>query len=70
MNFIDGKLVELGRVSGSRSIRVCAHALNLPFDAACRSQMGQEVILGLRPERITDARSAHNVEDAVCSRSK
>ncbi len=27
-----------------------------------KSHVGREVILGLRPERITDARSAHNVE--------
>jgi multiple sugar transport system ATP-binding protein len=29
-----------------------------------RSKVGQDVILGLRPERITDSRSAHDVSDA------
>jgi multiple sugar transport system ATP-binding protein len=34
--------------------------LNLPFDSAkVKSHIGREVILGLRPERITDARGAH-----------
>ena len=34
--------------------------LNLPFDSAkVKSHVGREVILGLRPERITDARGAH-----------
>ena len=32
----------------------------LPFDSAkVKSHVGREVILGLRPERITDARGAH-----------
>jgi multiple sugar transport system ATP-binding protein len=66
MNFIDGKLVEAGSGIGLEiDTGVSRTVLNLPFDAASvRDKIGQNVILGLRPERITDARSAHNVEDA------
>jgi multiple sugar transport system ATP-binding protein len=66
MNFIDGKLVEAGSGIGLEvDTGVSRTVLNLPFDAAAvRGKIGQNVILGLRPERITDARSAHNVEDA------
>jgi multiple sugar transport system ATP-binding protein len=66
MNFIDGKLVEAGSGVGLEvDTGVTRTVLNLPFDAAAvRGKIGQNVILGLRPERITDARSAHNVEDA------
>ncbi|MGH8781310.1 ABC transporter ATP-binding protein [Paraburkholderia sp.] len=65
MNFIQGKLVEQGSGTGLElDTGAWRGVLNLPFDGKVRSHMGREVILGLRPERITDARSAHNVEDA------
>ncbi|WP_118179465.1 ABC transporter ATP-binding protein [Paraburkholderia phosphatilytica] len=66
MNFIQGKLVEQGAGVGIElDTGVKRTVLNLPFDTAkVKSQVGREVILGLRPERITDQRSAHNVEDA------
>jgi len=65
MNFISGKLVESGSGVGLElDTGVARQVLNLPFDAApLRSKVGQEVVLGLRPERITDARSAHDVDD-------
>jgi multiple sugar transport system ATP-binding protein len=66
MNFINGKLVDAGSGVGLElDTGVTRQVLKLPFDAAkLRGKVGQEVILGLRPERITDSRSAHNVEDA------
>jgi multiple sugar transport system ATP-binding protein len=66
MNFVTGKLVEAGSGVGlSLDTGLKQHVLNLPFDAnRLRGKVGQEVVLGLRPERITDSRSAHNVEDA------
>jgi multiple sugar transport system ATP-binding protein len=40
---------------------VARNVLNLPFEAnKVRGHIGQEVVLGLRPERITDARSSHD----------
>ncbi|CAG4904419.1 ABC transporter ATP-binding protein [Paraburkholderia gardini] len=64
MNFIQGKLVEVGSGVGVElDTGVSRGVLNLPFDSGkVKSHIGREVILGLRPERITDARSAHNVE--------
>ncbi len=63
MNFIQGKLVEQGSGVGLEiDTGVKRSVLNLPFDGVLKSHVGREVILGLRPERITDARSAHNVE--------
>jgi len=66
MNFIQGKLVEQGSGVGVEiDTGIKRSVLNLPFTSAkVKGQVGKEVILGLRPERITDARSAHNVEDA------
>ncbi len=62
MNFINGKLVEQGSgIALEIDTGVKRGALNLPFDAAkLKSHVGREVILGLRPERITDVRHAHN----------
>ncbi|MEX3955059.1 ABC transporter ATP-binding protein [Trinickia sp. EG282A] len=62
MNFIEGKLVEQGAGVGIEiDTGVTRRALNLPFNAnRLNGSLGQNVILGLRPERITDARSAHN----------
>ncbi|HEV3425052.1 MAG TPA: sn-glycerol-3-phosphate ABC transporter ATP-binding protein UgpC [Paraburkholderia sp.] len=66
MNFIQGKLVEQGAgVAVEIDTGVKRGVLSLPFNTArVKGYVGKEVILGLRPERITDARSAHNVEDA------
>jgi multiple sugar transport system ATP-binding protein len=66
MNFIQGKLVEQGSGVGVEiDTGIKRSVLNLPFASAkVKAQVGKDVILGLRPERITDARSAHNVEDA------
>jgi multiple sugar transport system ATP-binding protein len=66
MNFIQGKLVEQGSGVGVEiDTGIKRSVLNLPFDSPkVKGHVGKEVILGLRPERITDARSAHNVEDA------
>jgi multiple sugar transport system ATP-binding protein len=66
MNFIQGKLVEQGSGVGVEiDTGIKRSVLNLPFTSAkVKGHVGKEVILGLRPERITDARSAHNVEDA------
>ncbi|NIE67622.1 MULTISPECIES: ABC transporter ATP-binding protein [Burkholderiaceae] len=62
MNFINGKLVEQGSGVGIElDTGVARNVLNLPFEAnKLRSHIGQEVVLGLRPERITDARSSHD----------
>ena len=62
MNFINGKLVEQGSgIALEVDTGVKRGVLNLPFDAAkLKSHVGREVILGLRPERITDVRHAHN----------
>ena len=64
MNFIQGKVVEAGSGVGIElDTGVARGVLNLPFDSGkVKSHVGREVILGLRPERITDTRSAHNVE--------
>jgi multiple sugar transport system ATP-binding protein len=66
MNFIQGKLVEQGSGVGVEiDTGIKRSVLNLPFTSPkVKGHVGKEVILGLRPERITDARSAHNVEDA------
>ncbi|WP_213293440.1 ABC transporter ATP-binding protein [Paraburkholderia sacchari] len=63
MNFINGKLVEQGSGIGVElDTGVARSVLNLPLFEAnkLRGRVGQEVVLGLRPERITDARSAHD----------
>ena len=59
---INGKLIEQGSgIALEVDTGVKRGALNLPFDAAkLKSHVGREVILGLRPERITDVRHAHN----------
>ncbi|MCA3921183.1 TOBE domain-containing protein, partial [Burkholderia sp.] len=64
MNFINGKLVEQGSgIALEIDTGLARSTLKLPFDAAkLKSHVGREVILGLRPERITDARNAHNGE--------
>jgi multiple sugar transport system ATP-binding protein len=61
MNFIQGKLVEQGSGIGIElDTGVARKVLTLPFDSTkVNSHVGREVILGLRPERITDARGAH-----------
>ncbi|CAH2892450.1 MAG: ABC-type sugar transport systems, ATPase components [uncultured Paraburkholderia sp.] len=61
MNFIQGKLVEQGAGVGLElDTGVTSTALVLPFDSAkVKSHIGREVILGLRPERITDSSGAH-----------
>jgi multiple sugar transport system ATP-binding protein len=66
MNFIHGKLVQQGAGIGVElDTGVTRGVLNLPYDGSkLNGHIGREVILGLRPERITDARSAHNVQDA------
>ena len=66
MNFIPAKLVESGSGIGiDLDTGVTRTVLNLPFETnRVREHIGRDVILGLRPERITDARSANNVEDA------
>jgi multiple sugar transport system ATP-binding protein len=62
MNFIEGKLVEQGAGVGIEiDTGVERGALKLPFEAnRVKAQIGQKVILGLRPERLTDARGAHD----------
>jgi multiple sugar transport system ATP-binding protein len=62
MNFIEGKLVEQGAGVGIEiDTGLTRRALNLPLDGnRLKGSVGRNVILGLRPERITDARSAHN----------
>jgi multiple sugar transport system ATP-binding protein len=71
MNFINGKLVEQGSgVALEIDTGLARSALHLPFDAQrMNGHVGREVILGLRPERITDARNAHHGEASNCSRS-
>jgi len=63
MNFIQGKLVEQGAGVGIElDTGIKRGVLNLPFDTAkVKSHVGRDVILGLRPERITDARHAHDI---------
>lgn len=60
MNFIHGKLVECGTMTGIEiDTGLEPSILNLHFGASrMRNHIGQEVILGLRPEQITDQRSA------------
>jgi multiple sugar transport system ATP-binding protein len=67
MNFIQGKLAEQGAGIGIEvDTGVKRGVLNLPFEAAkLKSRIGQEVILGLRPERITDARNAQDAQNGV-----
>ncbi|MGU7773770.1 ABC transporter ATP-binding protein [Burkholderia sp. MR1-5-21] len=61
MNFISGKLVEQGGGVGIEyETGIDRGVLTLPFrQEALRSSLGKGVILGLRPERITDVRNAH-----------
>ncbi len=66
MNFVPGIL---GETSLGFSMMVDTNvqktALNLPFTSHhLRTYLGKEVILGLRPERITDPHSARHVKDA------
>jgi len=60
MNFINGKLVESGAMTGIEiDTGLGRSVLNLSFEATqLRAYIDQEVVLGLRPERITDQRSA------------
>jgi multiple sugar transport system ATP-binding protein len=61
MNFIDGRLVEAGSGVGLEiDTGVARGSLKLPFDGKLRDRIGQDVVLGLRPERITDTRSSHD----------
>jgi len=66
MNFIGSKLVEAGHGIGIEiDTGVARGVLKLPFDAGrVRTHVGNEVVLGLRPERITDARNAHDLTNA------
>jgi multiple sugar transport system ATP-binding protein len=61
MNFIKARLVEAGSgVAAEMDSGVERKALVLPFPTASVSQhVGREVIVGLRPERITDDRSRY-----------
>jgi multiple sugar transport system ATP-binding protein len=61
MNFIEGRLVEQGTGVGIElDTGVARKVLMLPFEASkVRSHIGANVVLGLRPERITDKRGAH-----------
>jgi multiple sugar transport system ATP-binding protein len=67
MNFINGTLVEAGSGVGMLlETGDTKTVLNLPFSAASvRSHVGQDVILGLRPERITDKRHAHSTAESL-----
>jgi multiple sugar transport system ATP-binding protein len=60
MNFIAGRLEEIGSGVGLEVDTGVARAtLKLPFGAnPLRAYIGKAVVLGLRPERITDDRSA------------
>jgi multiple sugar transport system ATP-binding protein len=67
MNFIKGPLVEAGSGVGVHlNTGVGETVLNLPFSAtSLRAHIGREVILGLRPERITDKRHAHSTAESL-----
>ena len=62
MNFVTGKLASIGTGIGLECRTTSGQTImKLPFQAgALRARPGDEVILGLRPERITDERSAHS----------
>jgi multiple sugar transport system ATP-binding protein len=61
MNFIAGKLQSVGAGVGIQlDTGLAKTLLKLPFGPEqVRGFVGQTVVLGLRPERITDARAAH-----------
>lgn len=61
MNFIAATLENIGSGVGiTLDTGVAKTALRLPFSTSqVRSHLGKPVILGLRPERITDDRNAH-----------
>ena len=67
MNFINGTLVEAGSGVGMLlETGDTKTVLNLPFSpAAVQHHLNQEVILGLRPERITDKRHAHSTAESL-----
>lgn len=67
MNFIHGVLVKTDVGVGIElQTNVLTTVLKLPFHGSkVFDKVGQEVILGLRPERVTDARSAHDVDDVL-----
>jgi multiple sugar transport system ATP-binding protein len=68
MNFISGRTVTQGAGVGIEiDTGVARGVLPLPTDAL-RNRVGQDVIVGIRPERITDARSAHG-ESLACSKT-
>jgi multiple sugar transport system ATP-binding protein len=65
MNFIEGKLVEQGAGVGIEiDTGVERSVLKLPFANGVKANVGQNVILGLRPERLTDARGAHDANSS------
>ena len=66
MNFIAGRLEEIGSGVGLEIDTGLARAnLKLPFNPnRFRAYIGKEVVLGLRPERITDDRNAHGLGGA------
>jgi multiple sugar transport system ATP-binding protein len=61
MNFVTGKLASIGSGLGLECETTAGRTvLKLPFStSALRAGPGDEVTLGLRPERITDERSTH-----------
>jgi multiple sugar transport system ATP-binding protein len=67
MNFIAGRLQEIGSGVGLEIDTGVARAtLKLPFSPnRLRAHIGKEIVLGLRPERITDDRSAHGLGGAA-----
>ena len=67
MNFVTGRLVQAGAMAGFElDTGLGREVLRLPHaPAALRNRIGSDVILGLRPERITDPRGAAREADAT-----
>jgi multiple sugar transport system ATP-binding protein len=68
MNFIQGRLVAQGAGVGLEIDTGIARGVLMLHADALRSRVGQEVIIGIRPERITDARSVHGETAATAQR--
>ena len=64
MNFIEGRLAPVGSGVGLECDTAAGRTvLRLPFATGdVRARDGDRVVLGLRPERITDERSAHGAD--------
>ncbi|MGH6625542.1 MAG: ABC transporter ATP-binding protein [Burkholderiaceae bacterium] len=61
MNFIRGRVVQDGDALGLACSTAAGHTvLRLPQRCGVGGHLGQEVIVGIRPENITDERSAHD----------